>query len=336
MRYWFRDIVLISSILYTGALLGLLVLQKMSSKSLWWVRLAADFFLYLFTPLLVLLPLAVLSRSTWAGGVVCPSCLIFLSLYGDLFLPKLAKASRHGGRTLTVMSYNVSMGLPGVDQILSIIERENPDVIGLQELSPEVAEALSELDGRHLSLHPLSPCTGGSGVVSRFPILYNETLPLTEGGHHYQHLLLDVEGRTLHVLNVHLQPPEVRRQRRGGVLSFIPMGYSVTARARDLDRLIQQLDDLDGTVVVLGDFNMTDKSSGYRELARRLGDAYREAGWGLGHTFPDVEKVGSIPIPFPLFRIDYIFHSRDITAKKATVGGNGGPDHRYLVAELLF
>ena len=117
---------------------------------------------------------------------------------------------------------------------------------------------------------------------------------------------------------------------------LIPAGYSTTARDRELDLLIEQLDGLDGTIVVLGDFNMTDQSSRYRRLTQRLSDAYREAGWGFGHTFPDVEKVGPIPIPFPLVRIDYVFHSWNLTAEKATVGANGGPDHRYLVAELSF
>lgn len=338
MRHRFRGIVTAASVIYTGALLGFLVLQRTSAESLWWVNLAVDFLPYLFSPLLILLPLAVLSRSTRAGVVVCMPCLIFLLLYGSLFLPKLARASQHSGRTLKVMSYNVTMGLPGVDQILSVIESQNPDVIGLQELSPEVAEVLSGLDGRYpyQSLYPRSVCCAGSGVISRFPILHNEAFPLIESGHLYQHLILDVEGETLHVLNVHPKPPRMSWQWLGGSLLLIPAGYSTTARDRELDLLIEQLDGLDGTIVVLGDFNMTDQSSRYRRLTQRLSDAYREAGWGLGHTFPDVEKVGPIPIPFPLVRIDYVFHSRDVTAEKATVGANGGPDHRYLVAELSF
>jgi vancomycin resistance protein VanJ len=338
MMHRLNSIVLAASIIYSAALLGFLALQRTSAEGLWWVRLAADFLPYLFLPLLVLLPLAVLSGSRWAGVVVCVPCLAFLVLYGARFLPRWARASHHSGRTLTVMSYNVTMGFPGVGQILSIIESENPDVIGLQELSPQVAEALSRLDERYpyQSLYPQPVCCAGSGVLSRFPILHDEAFPLIEGGHLYQHLILDVEGRTLHLLNVHPKPPKVSWQWPGDSLLFIPTGYDATARDREIDRLIEQLDSLDGTVVVLGDFNMTDQSAGYKKLTRRLNDGYREAGWGLGHTFPDVDKVGSIPVPFPLVRIDYVFHSRDVTAVRATVGANGGPDHRFLVAELSF
>jgi len=338
MKHWLNGIVLAASIIYSAALLGFLALQRTSGEGLWWVRLAADFLPYLFLPLLVLLPLAVLSGSTRAGVVVCVPGLIFLLLYGYRFLPRWARTSHHSGRTLTVMSYNVTMGFPGVDQILSIIESKDPDVIALQELSPQVAEALSELDERYpyQSLYSQPVCCAGSGVLSRFPILHNEAFPLIEDGHFYQHLLLDIEGKPLHLLNVHPKPPQVGGPWWGGSLLFIPTGYDATARDQELDRLIEQLDGLDGTVVVLGDFNMTDQSAGYKKLTRRLNDAYREVGWGLGHTFPDVEKVGPIPVPFPLVRIDYVFHSRDLTAVRATVGANGGPDHRYLFAELSF
>jgi vancomycin resistance protein VanJ len=337
MRRWFRGIVTISTASYTGALLALILMQRTPLHGVWWVRLAGDFLLYMFFPLLLLLPLAILSKSRLAGAVISVPCLLFLALYGNLFVPRLAKASDHGEHTLTVMSYNVNRGDPGIEQILSIIEHEDPDVVALQDLSPEVAEALSSLEGRYpyLALHPRPDGYSGSGVLSRFPIVHDEAYPLVEGMHLYQHVVLDVEGRGVGLLNVHLQPPQFRGHRLGGTPAFLPMGYVTTVRDRELDRLIEELDGLEGTVLAVGDFNMTDQSAAYRRLTRRLGDAHREAGWGFGHTFPDGE-VRSIPTPFPLVRIDYIFHSGDVAAAKAYVGDSGGPDHRFLVAELSF
>jgi len=80
---------------------------------------------------------------------------------------------------------------------------------------------------------------------------------------------------------------------------------------------------------------MTGQSATYRRLTQRLGDAHREARWGLGHTFPDGE-VRLIPAPFPLVRIDHIFHSRDVVVEKARVGGSSGRERRLLIAELSF
>jgi vancomycin resistance protein VanJ len=336
MRRGFRRAIAVSTVIYTGTLLGVMLLQRTSLQGLWWVRLAANFLPFLFLPLLLLLPLVVLSRSKLAGLVVCVPCLLFLLLYGHLFLPNLARASDQGQNSLSVMSYNVTTGDPGVDQILSIIENESADVVALQELPFGVAEALPGLGERYpyQALHPTPDGYRGSGVLSRFPIHGDEAYPLVEGMHLYQHAVLDVEGREVHVLNIHLQPPEVRGRWLGGYLP-LPTAYHTTVQDQELNRLLEELDGLEQTVVVLGDFNMTDQSEGYRRLTRRLGDAHREAGWGFGHTFPDGE-VRSIPTPFPLVRIDYIFHSWDLVAEKAYVGDNGGPDHRFLVAELSF
>jgi len=61
---------------------------------------------------------------------------------------------------------------------------------------------------------------------------------------------------------------------------------------------------------------MTDHSPGDGEFSRGVGDSYREAGWGFGHTIPELE-VRSMPTPFPLIGIDYIFHSGDIRVRRS-------------------
>jgi hypothetical protein len=43
-----------------------------------------------------------------------------------------------------------------------------------------------------------------------------------------------------------------------------------------------------------------------------------------------------MPTPFPLIRIDYIFHAGDTRGSRAYVGDRGGPDRRLLVARLGF
>ena len=267
--------------------------------------------------------------------LICVPCLLFVLLYGNLFVPNLASASPGSDGTLSVMTYNVTTGDPGVDEILAIIEDESPDVVALQELPQEVAEAAGDLEEEYpyQALHPSPNPYAGCGVLSRFPILEDEAFPLAEGGHLYQRVLLDVDGRDVHLLNVHLQPPHLLGQLRGGSRLFVPSGVSTEVQDQELARLLEELDALQGTVVVAGDFNMTDQSAGYGRLTERLVDAHREAGWGFGNTFPDVE-VRSFPTPFPLIRIDYVFHSPNMRALTAYVGDRGGPNHRFLVAEL--
>jgi vancomycin resistance protein VanJ len=202
-------------------------------------------------------------------------------------------------------------------------------------VSPKVAEAVSELSDRYpyQALHPTSKGYSGCAVLSRFPISEDQAFFLVEGMHLSQHLVLGVEGESLHFFNVHLQPPRLPGEVRIASLLLVPSYYDTTIQDQELARLLEELAPVEGPVVVAGDFNMTDQSPGYRRLSSELGDAFRESGWGFGLTYPDVE-VRSVPTPFPLVRIDYVFHSMDITALRAQVGDRGGPNHRYLVAEL--
>jgi len=54
--------------------------------------------------------------------------------------------------------------------------------------------------------------------------------------------------------------------------------------------LLARLESVDGPLVVIGDFNLTDQQSLYRPLTRRLRDAHQESGWGDGvhvHSLPE-------------------------------------------------
>jgi hypothetical protein len=82
-------------------------------------------------------------------------------------------------------------------------------------------------------------------------------------------------------------------------------------------------------------FKISDDTLGDGELGRRLGDNYREVGWGFGHTFPELE-VRFMPTPFAMTCIDYIFRSGKGTGRRTRLGARGGPDPRFLVAELSF
>lgn len=58
-------------------------------------------------------------------------------------------------------------------------------------------------------------------------------------------------------------------------------------------------------VIVCGDFNDTPFSYTYHSFSQQLRDAFMESGNGIGSTY-----YGN----FPSYRIDYIFHSKDLTS----------------------
>ncbi len=96
-------------------------------------------------------------------------------------------------------------------------------------------------------------------------------------------------------------------------------------------------------IIVTGDFNMTDQNVSYNFVAGVLRDSWREAGLGLGHTFPSnnlnarptFNVAGLYPMMW-LVRIDYIFHSAHWHAVSADLGNwDGQSDHRPVIVKLL-
>ncbi len=91
-----------------------------------------------------------------------------------------------------------------------------------------------------------------------------------------------------------------------------------------------------------GDANATSLNVPYRILVSRLVNSWKEAGFGLGHTFPGSNVPGSsrpniwgVPVPMWLARIDYVFHSSDWQVVSARLARfDGASDHRGVIAVL--
>lgn len=232
--------------------------------------------------------------------------------------------------TARVLSYNVGNGLAPADRLAHYLYYAEADIIGLQELADEQAEAIE----RHLSaVYPhrvLVPAGfAGKGLLSKFPILSSESIALANGR---PDLIaqVDIGGRSAQVMVAHPRPPKVRVS--GAI--FDP----VTLRQI---HAVAKLATAGGPSMVLGDFNMTDRQPEHRLMtAAGLIDAFHEVGHsppsfpkrvGQPHRFgPRAQNIG---LP-PVIRIDYIWYTRDFIARSAGIGGDAGSDHLPVVAGI--
>lgn len=340
-----------SVIAYTIALCAWYWLRLQYGDAIAWLAVANAFALYLFAPLILLTPLVLAARRFMLLPILLVPLALFLALFGTAFL---FHPSRHqqGQPTLRVMTFNVLGNSDHPDLAAPLIESENPDVVIIQELSPQHSYALTSRLGDRYPYRLLEPMYGrrGTGILSRFPIESGTRLKLGADPFAGQQLVIDWNGQKINVINVHLE-------------STMP-GEAVTQSFRERETQIKELLELvsDSPIpsVVAGDFNMTDTTQGYASLARELKDAHRDAGWGLGLTFPanpeflrDVASpalarllrtrtrsvspfLRSLYIPpLPLLRIDYIFTSPDLVATNAYAAAwDGQSDHRAVIADL--
>ncbi|HLL74027.1 MAG TPA: endonuclease/exonuclease/phosphatase family protein [Pyrinomonadaceae bacterium] len=226
------------------------------------------------------------------------------------------------------MSYNVHVGM-GMDKqidlrrIAQVINRERPDLVGLQEVDVGVERTgrvdqlaeLARLTGMRAAFAPNLEYQGGwygVAVLSRFPILKTE------------HRLFD-----------HLREAERRGYLRievragGRRLNFATthLDYQHHDNRRfETEQLLAALGGARTPLVVAGDFNDEPSGDSYKLMLTRFADAWAAAPpRGGGLTYP-ADK--------PVKRIDYIFHSAALRARRAWVVESLASDHRAVVAEL--
>ena len=111
--------------------------------------------------------------------------------------------------------------------------------------------------------------------------------------------------------------------------------YDTARRNAEVRRLTEIVDSVRGPLLVTGDFNMTEYSADYHAMRARLGDAFRAAGRGLGLTFPRPRSYPrELPAPWPVVRLDYVWHSEELRPLDAHVGSSGGSDHRPVIVRV--
>ncbi len=289
-------------------------LQPFNLSTFWWTL-----------PGLVLAVVTLLfGRFGMAAALAVPG-LVFLWSYGTLFLP--ATGDRPVPE-LTVASLNTYVQAPDADHVLDLVDRVDPDVLLLEEVFPprqaELEEALADRLPHTMAVQ--SEGVGGVMVASRWPIVEERPLATGDDVRATAVAVLDVDGREVQVVPVHLRSP------------CPTCGTSLTerltlegeSRAVEMATVLGALDR--GTPAIIGgDFNSNERSAPYRTLATAgFDDAHREAGSGPGFTWPADGRL-----PFPVVRIDWLL-SRDLVPVEAWVDRADPSDHRPVVATFAF
>jgi len=321
---------------YFTLLFAWAILRFLFGDRWWWLFLANSFAVYLFFPLPLILLIAVLARrrGTWIGLGL--ALALFAYLFGALFLPKIFRASASDA-ALTVMTYNLLGFNSHPDAVVAAFRQSNADVVTLQELNPPASEAIHRDLAREYPYQALDPQFGvtGMGVISRYPLRSSEErLPGETWVGVPQIVTIDFDGTPVMLLHFHPTPTNLGPRDQ--------MDWSVRERERQACIVADFVAAHSVPLIAPVDFNANDQSVAYATVTSILVDSWREAGWGLGHTFPGADLPGSsrprlagVPVPMWLARIDHIFHSRHWRATSAWLGPcDSVSDHRPVVARL--
>jgi endonuclease/exonuclease/phosphatase (EEP) superfamily protein YafD len=321
-----------ATILYCAGLLVLALLWETGIQRYWWLNLANIFALFLFAPLLLLAPTALLSRSRGGQFAVLAASAVFFCMFGPQLLPRNPQAS--SGVRLRVATYNLHSDRAErqVAEIIATIRTRPADVYLFQELSEPAAAAIREQlvqDYPYQALVPASDPTG-MGIISRHPL---DMSPRQIA--FMQTARLHVGDSLISLINVSLTGPEIKQRHvpRVGWVLWIG-GYFTGQRDGQIRELLHAVGNIHGPLILAGDFNLSDRELAYRQLARQLHDAYAETRSGFGFTFPSRLRIKQLMVSAPLVRIDYIWSAGEVVPTTAETICGMASDHCLVDAEL--
>jgi endonuclease/exonuclease/phosphatase (EEP) superfamily protein YafD len=333
MRMWIGAALVGLAYVYYICLFGWAIIYILFGDRWGWLFLLNSFaqYLFLLLPLLFVLALLAQERAVWLGAIA--ALALWGALFGRLYLPKLAQAPT-GAPSLTVLSYNLLFRNTRADRVVAALRASGADLIAMQELNSHAAAAIRRDLAQDYPYQALDPHDddSGMGVISRYPLQHLDVqLPGAWLGQP-QALLIDFHGTPVRILNIHAMSPR-----------FKLLEWTVRERERQARSIVDYAAAHPEPLIVLGDFNAGDLSTAYRILRQSgLRDAWREAGWGAGHTFPGVDTSGNLPriapgIPAPrwIVRIDYVLHSSHWQAMSSSLAPwDESSDHRPVMARL--
>ena len=253
-------------------------------------------------------------------------------LYAPMFI-KARPPRSPVAPTLRVMTYNALAEFNPPHVIADVLLTHLPDVVHLQEILADKAQAVFE---QVASYYPYHVHYRDQATLSRLPFRAEnlEAYWLQAPTADPIRIELKWEGRDLVLYNVHTTPPMVFQMLQG-------RPYDSQLRSMGVRELLDLLAQETATVMVTGDFNATDTTEDYRQIrAQGYRDAFQEAGYGMGFTFPLAgnldPRIKEFPDVMPLFmRIDFVFYrGRGIRAQHAHTLKVGQSDHLPLVVEF--
>lgn len=271
---------------------------------------------YLVVAILLLILFAVLRNLPYALLLLATAglnALLVVPWYLDGDGGDGGPADSSGGQ-LKLLHANVLSSNKSYDRLIALLDREQPDVVFLQEVTPAWVSGLRQIESDYPYRY-VEPRAGNFGIAlySRVPLVSATHAVSPPLGYPTIIAVLDIGGQPLTLVSSHPTIP-VRRPLRD-------------ARDAQIDFLGDLVNEYEGRVVLSGDFNASVWDPVYRRLEHRTGLHNVRRGIGLLPTWPTFMPIAMIPI-------DHVLVSDDVRVIDAHTGSRIGSDHLPLVVTL--
>jgi endonuclease/exonuclease/phosphatase (EEP) superfamily protein YafD len=266
---------------------------------------------------LILSGLAFWRRKTGIAGLMATLALVnaavvFLPAAGNGTGIVASTARETAGPERRFLLFNLNANNGKLPAVQSFIRANDPDIVVLLELTPEISNSLALKDmGYQFVLERPQDDNFGIGIYSKYNFTESDVVMFGRNTMPSLAVTVDFDGTLTRVIGGHPLPP---------------MGPRHTASR---DRYLQAMAawvarDARLPVVVMMDMNTTPWSPAFTDFMDVSGLRDSRKGFGLQTTWPDWMPLLRIPI-------DHIFVSHHIDVRERMVGPSLGSDHRPVL-----
>lgn len=247
-------------------------------------------------------------RSPWLIGALAAS----LVLNAIVVLPwYVGEDETSGGVELKLLHANVLSSNTEYDRLISLLDTEAPDLVMLQEVSPDWLVALDELRADYpYSYAEAREGNFGIALFSRVPLKSVSHFDSPPLGYPTIVASLDIDGQVLHFIGTH---------------PMIPVsGDFYDARNEQLAGVARLLGKQAEPKILVGDLNLSQWDVNYIHLEQQGGVRNARKGFGILPTWP-------VFMPFAMIPIDHVLVSETISVTGFYSGPRIGSDHLPLI-----
>lgn len=323
-----KVIVTLTVTLYTIPLTTWLLQRWWYGESLVFVGFMNAVGVWWFLPLIILFPLALLFRVRQALIILSLLLIPAIYFFGAEFIPHFSPTVAEDATRVKVLSFNMLTSNIEYNQVIDLIETYQPDIVAIQELSIDMSLVMNDELGH---IYPYQEVYAwddprGIGIWSQYPLTEGPWRTINAWERWLHSATVEIEGKQLFLLNVHLWPT--------GTLDQALFARALEIQEKQVSEIKTLISAETKPTLLLGDFNASPTNETYTSLAQELDDTWRQVGFGPGFTFP---STGSQSLWLPrLLRIDYFWTKGAIKPLSLDVlPDSAGSDHFPLLGEFV-
>ncbi len=252
----------------------------------------------------------------WVRRNRCALALILLAAFNYLFIFPLymGRPDAADEKPIRAMLMNLNASNGNTYEVLSCISNASPDLIVLEEVTPDWAFELSKLAETypHHIMEPRTDCFGIM-LLSKYPLKNDQIVQIGDAG--VPSIVADVyfPGGEVTVIGTHPLPPTSATYAKGRNFQLTELPHLIKVQAHP--------------VLLIGDLNVSPFSYWFRRLLSESDLKNSMKGFGFQPSWPAQTPWVRIPI-------DHVLHAPEISIHQRFVGRNVGSDHLPVIIDF--